>query len=266
MKTIRNLLCFTVMLFFAACSNGSSTRQRTVNADSLIFQSPGLKEYISLFKNIDLPAQLDTIILYKIDSLDSLKSSFIKTLAAHIFKNPLNEQLPYDLQIFYTIDSVKTAGKYNQYCDSLNIGMTKNAKMYAVGKTKIDSITWLLVWGFSSYSYEACPSTVSFKLYGTLVNKGVIGESFFLAEQTNFSDPPSIAQTLATSIINKDGSIKVDVTNQIGDLDSLSSEYNHQTQEFLIKDGLIKSTASKIDTMKILKPSPLFKDIIEDKK
>lgn len=240
-----------IIAFFVSCNNSSGekvTASNNVAKDTLSV----------LFKEAYFPLVADTTLLFKIETFDSLKSPVIKVLSQHMADDKATTDVLFNLKDFFRIDSVKSDGKYQQYCDSLEIGMTKNVMAYAIYKVKLDSNTVLLAWGLHSMSYEACPNLVSSTLYYTVMHKGQITETFCSGSAVWFADPPSMARTITTSRLLQDGSFTTDFTNVVGDSDSLTAEISHETRNYLLKDGHIKFVSEKADPLIHTKHSSLF--------
>ena len=167
---------------FCSCGNPAQETQKTENIDSLILNNKLLEKSVGLFKETTLPFTVDTALLFKIEKGDSLGGFEVSTLAANCFKHDLVSGLDYDLKTFYHIDSLKESGKYAQYCDSLDIGMTKVSTAHALKETHLDANTLLLIWGLHTSSYEACPYSSTWSVYFTIVYKGDVKETFLLGE------------------------------------------------------------------------------------
>ena len=245
------LLFIGIIALIVSCNNSSGEKETTTSNIA--------KDTLSvLFKEASFPIVADTNLLFKMETFDSLKSSVISVLSKHMVDEESPKEVQFNLNDYFKIDSIKTAGKYKQYCDSLTIGMTKNVVAYAIYKAKLDSNTILLAWGLHSSSYEACPNLVSNTLYYTLVTKGQIGETFCGGGVVWFADPPSIARTITTSKLLQDGSFTTDFTNEVGDSDSLTAEITHAKRIYLLKDGHIKFVSEKADSLVYTKYSSLF--------
>ena len=248
---MKKLLSFVgIIALVVSCNNSSGEKETASN--NIAKDTLG-----ALFKDASFPLIADTNLLFKMETFDSLKSSVIKALSAHMCKEKAVDNDDYTSE-YFRIDSIKAVGKYKQYCDSLTIGMTKNLVAYAIYKAKLDSNTVLLAWGLHSTSYEACPSTVSSTLFYTLLYKGQISETFCGGGANFFADPPSVASTIITSKFLQNGSFNTDYRQEVGDSDSLTADITHSTRNYLIKEGHIKFVSEKIDSLVQTKHSSLF--------
>lgn len=230
----------SIVAIFCSCGTGQQKDSKEIKNDSLAINSKELQRSARLFKETTLPLAIDTTFIFMIGRGDSLGSFEIKALAGNIFNHALSGGLEYELNTFCRIDSIKEAGKYQQYIDSLDIGMTKISTAHALNEFHLDNNTLVLVWGLYSSSYEACPSSESWTTYGTLVYKGEVKETFLLGECSFWADPPVASQRTVTSTITGSGLVTTDVY-QVNDqdMDSAYVEITKEKYSFTIKDGTI---------------------------
>ncbi len=218
MKKLLFLVGSAAVLLFSC---GNPKKETTNNA-------PANDTLSVLFKDAALPLLIDTNILYKLETFDSIKSNVINLLALEIDTSELTKDNLYTLNTFYKIDSLKTAGKYKQYCDSLDIGMPKNATAHALYKIKMDSNTTGYVWGIHYTSYEACPSTTTNTAFISVMHNKKITETFCLGNAFWFADPPNISNEWTYTTITKNPSVFMDETKTVDDIDdSLAPEITH---------------------------------------
>lgn len=234
--------------FLTSCGNSTKENSSSEKKDTLFVLDSKLQKTATLFKSATLPFTVDTSFLFHLEKGDSLGTFDIQTLTQNIFKHSLTDGLDYDLKTFYKIDSIKAAGKYKQYCDSLDIGMTKISKAFALNEIQLDANTLILVWGLQTSSYEACPSSASWSAYFTIINKGNVGETFLLGEYSVFADAPVSAERTVSGKLLADGTFSITIT-QINDQDPDSArvEVSREQRFFAIKDGAIKTLSEKID-------------------
>ncbi len=240
---------FCAIVFLTACSNAIKENSNSEKKDSLVINDKQLEKSVGLFKETTLPFTVDTALLFRIEKCDSLGGFEIKTLAANCFKHDLIGGLEYDLKTFYQIDSIKAAGKYKQYCDSLDIGMTKISTARAINEIQLDPNTLILVWGLRTSSYEACPYSSTWSVYFTVIYKGNVAETFLLGEYISAGDAPVAMQRTVTGKLLAGRlypTFAIDVT-QINDQDmDLPEVVIHKEQYvFAIKDGAIKLVSEK---------------------
>ncbi|MGZ3864695.1 MAG: hypothetical protein ACXVPN_09880 [Bacteroidia bacterium] len=243
MKFHQLLALFAALLF--SCSNPEKPKENSVIAekkDSLFVNNKELQKSVSLFKETSLPLTIDTTFIFMSGGGDSLGSFEIRALSANIFKHALSGGLEYNLNTFCRIDSIKEAGKYQQYIDSLDIGMTKVSTAHALSEFRLDSNTLILVWSLYSSSYEACPSSESWTVYATVVYKGDVKETCLLGECSSWVDPPVATERMITSKITAEGIITTDVYQMNDqDMDSAEVEIIREKYSFAVKDGFIKT-------------------------
>jgi len=245
-KLFSVICAFCVMVFLSACGSAIKENSGSEKKDSLVINNKQLKKSVGLFKEASLPFTVDTTLLFRMEKGDSLGGFEIKMLTANCFKHDLINGLEYDLATFYKIDSIKAIGKYKQYCDSLDIGMTKVSTAHALNEIQLDANTLLLIWGLRTSSYEACPYSSTWAVYFTIVYKGNVAETFLLGEYVSAGDPPVAMQRTVNGKLLADRTFTIDVT-QINDQDmDLPEVVVHKEQySFAINDGAIKLVSEK---------------------
>ena len=228
------------------CQNETTEVSANDKKDSLVINNDKLKKAATLFKNGTLPVLVDTTFLFGIEKGDSLGGFEISALSANCYKHDLMAHLEYNLKNFFLIDSIKATGKYREYCDSLDIGMTKTSTAHALQEIQLDSNTLLLVWGLYTSSYEACPYFTTYASYFTVVYKGNVAETFLLGQYISAGDPPTAMRRTVNGKIQADGVIILDVT-EINDQDMDLPEVNVIKEEYSFKivAGEIKLVSEK---------------------
>jgi hypothetical protein len=228
------------------CQNRATESSTDNKKDSLVINNDKLRKAATLFKGGILPMVVDTTFLFKIEKGDSLGGFEIRTLTDNCYKHGLMDHLEYNLKNFFSIDSIKAAGKYQEYCDSLDIGMTKTSTAHALQEIQLDSNTLLLIWGLYTSSYEACPYFTTYAGYFTVIYKGNVAETFLLGQYISAGDPPTAMRRTVNGKIQADGVIMLDVT-EINDQDMDLPEVNITKEEYSLKiiDGKIKSINEK---------------------
>lgn len=245
MKILLSIIFSAILLSLTSC--GSEPKKPVFEKkDSIVINNKELEKKARLFKPASFPFVVDTNLLLNVEKGDSLGAFEVKLLAATFFKHDLLQGTEYNLATFYKIDSIKAAGKYQQYCDSLDIGMTKVSTAHALNEFQLNVNTLVLVWALHSSSYEACPSSSSYRVYFTLVYKGDVKETFLLGAFDTFADPPVASQIYASSELLENGTLHIK-WRQINDEDMDQPEVSVEdaSYSFTIKDGSIQKLTEK---------------------
>jgi hypothetical protein len=249
------LLVFALgaIVFLNSCGGSGKENPSETKSDSLVINNKQLEKSVGSFKEGAFPFTVDTTFLFKIEEGDSLGESEVRLLAKNIFKNPLTASTESNLGIFYKIDSIKAAGKYQEYCDSLQIGETKICTAHALKELHLDANTLILVWRIYTSSYEACPSSLINDVYFTIIYKGDVVETFTLGEYAVFADPPVASQTITSSVLLKDGTLNLSVQEiNDQDMDSAKVEVTKSEYSFNIIEGRIKEGIKKVGDAKMV--------------
>ena len=223
--------------------------------DSLAKAIDGIMRLADLFKTENsFPFSADTTLLYHIENCDSLGTMEVKQLAVNWFKHDLVGGTDYDLQTFYKIDSVKAAGKYIEYCDSLQIGDTKCSNAFAICKLQPDGNTNILVWALVTSSYEACPYSDVKTVYFSVVRGGIVSQTFMLGEYMVAGDAPASMERTISGKINADLTFVMNLYMEGDeDLDLPEIEITKEHYEFAIKEGKISLMMEKKNPPKKVK-------------
>lgn len=231
----RALLLASVVL--TACAEPEKKPQNTI-PPTVQAAGPAITDK---FKTLSgFPFLADTTLFFRLDACDSLGAAEVKALGANWFRHDLVSNIGWELSEFYTIDSIKAAGKYDAYCDSLDIGQTKRSNAYALGRLQPDTNTTILVWALTASSYEACPYSSSQCVYFTVINRGSVGESFRLGEYVSAGDPPVSMERIVSGRLNSDLTFELAVfAENDEDMDQPEVEVTRELYRFAIRDGRI---------------------------
>jgi hypothetical protein len=238
--TLSILIILASGSLFTSCNNPEQNTDKEIKDNAMSNVAPEIQKLLSLFKtDLPLPFIVDSAFLGKDHYGDSIGGSEMKLLSSNILKNDQLGSLDYDLNEFFKIDSIKAAGTYAAWCETLDIAMTKFSKAEAVGKIKYNNETDLLVWMLQQSSYEACPWSSFRSIYITPLHKNKIGQTVILGETFGAGDPPVSMQRNIYGAIYKDGSIVLDWREEHDDMDTTFSELEKRKYDLLIKDANI---------------------------
>ncbi len=133
-----------------------------------------------------------------------LSSSFVRKYIL-----PLGDKIKENWTVndFLQIDSLKAAGKYQEYVAHLDIGQTKESSAW-IYDTLSYSTGKLVVWGITYSSYEACPSFSGKNIFITTIsNDDKYQNTIKLLELSGFADPPVYSNITGQCMIKADLSI-----------------------------------------------------------
>ena len=173
--------------------------------------NPEIEKFITLFPEEELPFKADETLLEKVTKGKILNGEQVQLLAASWAKGKESALVNFTLESFYKIDSLKTAGGYDAYLESLDIGMTKDNNAYAISRIKFDSENEILIWGIETSSYEACPYFHEADIFMTILYKGQIGESYLLAQDYSEGDPPVAMSRKIVGMVNAPNDITTEL-------------------------------------------------------
>lgn len=220
---MKKIIVFILSLSVFACQLGTDkNKQKTVSEDFEI--------------KIDSTALSSIFLDSTLTQLDSNQVNFLRS--------PMSDTLSYSYVIKNCIrfDSVKKSGNLEQYLNSLQIGMTKEAKMFSYKNLKIGDIDFKL-WGVSALSLEACPYSNEKILFLSSIKDGKVQSCVPVAFQNDWSDAPFWATEEASFIFNSKGNLNIKVIEENGGFDENDKEYTEkkdkQLQYTLVGGGLV---------------------------
>jgi hypothetical protein len=241
-----------ILFSLTSCHNGAEEK-KAGSDNSLKIENASFNKLSGLFKKeLSLPFIVDSAFLANGHFGDSLGTNEIQMLTENSFKS--DNGMGYQLSEFYKIDSVKATGTYAKWCEKLDIGMTKYANAYGIGKINVNG-TLFLVWAFTQSSYEACPWSSGTSVYLTTVNTNSMGESFLLGETYGAGDAPVSMHRETFAKLNPDGKIFQATEEENDDADATESELTVSDAERIVKDGKIELIKeNKGQTIKVPHP------------
>jgi len=227
----------------------------TLNADRTCIDRPKgnvtLETALKHFKDCTkFPVVMDSTVTNHLNKFDSLGGPEVRILAQHWLKDSLimNENHSAIMQEFYNIDSLKANHLYKKYCDSLQPGMTKFGNAYALEKLTLTNGAILLVWAFVTSSYEADPNSGRTCIYFTQFDNNTIGQTFLLAEELTFADPPSGSLFTCYSKLTADGQMVMKEAQESDDYDAMQAQVDFSHAIYSIAPGSIRCILSKYDS------------------
>lgn len=214
------LLFFTTCILFS-CSHSKENDGNALHTatDSLATDS-GISA-VSFdekeFKKLNLPFVIDTTFIQTIDTNKRISYQQVRQLGEKILE--LDYGSPeYNINGFCKIDSLKQEEKYQQYIDSLDIGMLKTAIAFKVGYIDLGNNRKLFIWGTCLSSFEACPFFSGTHLIGTFKNSKNENTHFLLAQLAGSGDPPAFLNQEITARIENE-TVKIHSLDTRDDMD-----------------------------------------------
>jgi hypothetical protein len=208
------VVLFLLTVLLTGCEQKSKPAGATSSSDSVAGvpennTSALLGALLPLFEPASLPFNADTAFIAQAYKNDSLTSAQLRLLINGWGQNKLVQTSAHFLNDFYEIDSVKALGKYQEWCEKLDIGMTQDVKAYALKQLELNATTRILVWALVYHSYPACPHFAGTTVFYTVVYNGAPGQSFLLGEVMGGGDPPSSMESTITGLIGKEGHVEL---------------------------------------------------------
>lgn len=259
MKIKRNHICakvmsitlFSVFIILSSCNNNTEINEPT-NEDSLSVEKPlnydeEINDIITLFQqNQDNNLIIDSIYIGKAEQTKEdkkLNGEQVNLLSSKFIDHEYTRNVSYDLTAFYMIDSLKNIGAYEDYVNSLDIGMMKIAEAYALDIYKLeDKKTEILIWCIKYSTYEACPYAAGLVIFSTILFNGEITSGAILAESMSAGDPPSGMSRNIFGNISSNGMMEYEFIqiNEDEDENGIISDTTSNSIKYSIIEGKFK--------------------------
>jgi hypothetical protein len=151
------------------------------------------------------PYKMDSLFFVRISNGEfrALHSEQIDLLSTNISKSGFSDEYDFRINEFYKIDSLKITGKYNEYAETIDIGMMLYAEAYALYRFKIGE-TECFTWAVTHATQDACPYASGTDIFISFINGAKI-ISYHIAEDSGGSDAPVWGSTTIYTKITADG-------------------------------------------------------------
>jgi hypothetical protein len=249
------LTCCTLTLLLSSCGGGEQKQETpatdTSAKDSVAVDFPAeVDSLLSKFPRKDTwPLVLDSITVSKTTEGDSLPSKDFKYLNKNAPKKIGSLDYPQSdwvINSYLMIDSIKQAGGYTSYLETLDLGMIKDSKAYALFHMQANDSTLLFFYGIDYMSYEACPWSRGTYVFMTVVYGNKLGESILVAMEEAGGDPPAYGCSSISLELQENLNYHVRLFS-LSDEDMDSPEIDTQTvfRHFMIKQSEILKDGTK---------------------
>lgn len=169
--------------------------------------------------------KIDSLALESIFSDSSLtKISSLEVSSLSEFLSDTSEYFEL-LNRFRRLDSLKSAGKYENYISNLDIGMYKDITGILLKDISVSEAKILRVWGINYNSYEACPYFGGKVLFiSTIENNKTIACVPFAYIKTS-ADAPFYENFSTKSTLKPNGKVLINEAIEAGGIDEKDKEY-----------------------------------------
>lgn len=201
--------------------------------------------------NYDLPLQMDTNFVMEIDfeakaEQQALNFENVRYLTKNLIENDPTEAATYIINSFLSIDSLKAEGEYEEYVNSLDLGMMKESQAFAEGIIAVSGKNNILLWSLDYSTYEACPYASGALVFGTFLENYEVVNTVLLAEVSGGADAPFWWETRVSSVIRSTDIKTIRIERSGGDEDKNGKEIIEKTEDHytveIMEEGFEVST------------------------
>jgi len=218
------------------------------NPEDTIVKSRPIINIESLLNKIDTsyttPFKLDSNYVENVsmsnNDISTLTNIEVQYLGFDMVKNQPTEWADYNIGIFIELDSMIINGTYDDYVESIDIGMMERSFANIHSKIVINDNTFILLWSISFSTFEACPFSSGTVIFGTFFNENLAYNTAALGESSGGGDAPYWNDTFITSEIH---STKVSTRK----IEQIGGEDDEETGEEIVE------ITDKIYNLKITK-------------
>ncbi|MBD3639091.1 MAG: hypothetical protein HUJ25_17180 [Crocinitomicaceae bacterium] len=220
--------------------NTFETSNQEVDVDVLIAKAK---------KSYDPPVAIDSVFISEYTNSEgegyNLTGAEVKYLSKYTVENTPTNMTSHFISTFIYLDSIITAGGWDDYESSLDLGMARYSTANAIGRINFGGGNFLLLWTTDYATYEACPYGYGTCVFGTFFMDDAALNTTLLGEISGGGDPPMWGAKLVTSKITQD-----EIT--LHSLDQWGEEDYETLEEIVEKDELtckmtIATTGIRLD-------------------
>lgn len=129
------------------------------------------------------------------------------------------------LNSFRRLDSLKSAGKYENYISNLDIGMYKDITGILLKDISVSEAKKLRVWGINYSSYEACPYFGGKVLFISTIENNKTTACVPFAYIKTSADAPFYENFSTKSTLKPNGKVLINETHEAGGVDEKDKAY-----------------------------------------
>lgn len=180
-KDVLKLVAICVLCVCYACASPKSQSENSWSNFLRSVPDTNLSEIDSTYlENLELSESS-----FRAISADTIKLFFEK------FEYPYTESYDYQLvNDFLRIDSLKKANVYEDYLQTLDLGMLRSAEVLSLGKRSLSDQNIALFWAIRYSSYEACPFYHGVDVYLTILDENELTKTIKVGSNYSVVDPP----------------------------------------------------------------------------
>jgi hypothetical protein len=210
MRNYIGILFLTVILF--SCSESPKPVTKNKEEKAKVSYSMTVDQHLSSFPLLKFPCVIDGNFLKdssKNHTSFPISIGLVSELASNFGGDDDSQRESYYVNDFIKIQTAKQEGKYDDFVQKLDIGMTKDANCYALGRLEFGDSLGLLIWKVVFTSYEACPYFSGTHVLGSIYQNGKLIKTYQLAMNESGADAPMSFNAKKKVRIDKNGILKM---------------------------------------------------------
>jgi hypothetical protein len=201
-------LCFLIV----ACGEVEKKAPKKEKEQKTVSYSMMAEQHLSNFPLLKFPCIVDGKFLNdssKNHTSYPMSIGLVTELSANFGGDDDSQRESYYVNDFIKIATAKQEGKYQDFVDKLDIGMTKDANCYALGRLEFGDSVGILIWKVVFSSYEACPFFSGTHVLGSVYHEGKLVKTYQLAMDESGADAPMSFNAKKKIRIDKNGILKM---------------------------------------------------------
>lgn len=231
-----------LFLVLVSCGNPKNENSTDVKQKEIHYPEE-ISEKLDLFPIINSELKLDTVFFH--DSLRNhsekpLTPRLVKLLSGALSRDEYSELNGFYLKEYYAIEEAKKNKKYDEFLEKLDIGMTKNAHCYALGRMEFGDTISALLWRLDFISYEACPYFQGSHYMLTTIANGKILQCLQIAADESAADAPVLSTTLQQAKLSPEGILVYSYESRVEEEDKQLEHMSRKAELKLSPEGFMK--------------------------
>jgi hypothetical protein len=182
-------------------------------------------------KNISF-SEKDLENLYDNIKLKSLEKEQVLDWSKNVLMIDSIDKIDYFVRDFLKIDSLKKAGKYLKYVDSLEIGMVMDSRAFFIDTLSYSKDSTLVLWALTQKSNLACPFFKRTSVFLSIFSNNMYSKTIEIAHSNYMGDPPNFYSSISESKIKNNSIIISRTLIQAEDYDKTDTSRTQINRRF----------------------------------
>jgi len=200
-----------------------------------------LSDFQDLFSEKELPVEIDSVFISKLsgEELTKLNAGQVLTLSEGL-EEIANIYSKGTINAFIEIDSLKQIGKYEEYSQTVDAGMTETSEAIAIHEYTMTDETRIFIWAISDRTSESGPWSEGTIVFASFAKENTILKCYPIAEIAFGGDAPMWGATKIECRITDSGEFQISRQYLEGDDDAGTVDKLNEFYNFIWQNGQLE--------------------------